>query len=90
MVEDHCNSLLYLIDHKLRLNSSKMRLTCQNLFQFSSVAQSCPALCDPMKPPLLTVNKGIQRFRISDVILDVIFFPYCFYSITVQGLSLAP
>ena len=37
MAEDHCNSLLYLIDHKLRLNSSKMRLTCQNLLQFSSV-----------------------------------------------------
>ena len=28
--------------------SSTLPNTCSNLFQFSSVAQSCPTLCDPM------------------------------------------
>ena len=43
--------------------------SCQNIFQFSSVAQSCPTLCDPMNcsTPGLPVHHQLPEFTQTHV-----------------------
>ena len=56
--------------------SSTMQSTCHLIVQFSSVAQSCPTLCDPMNcsTPGLSVHHQLLEFtqthvhRVSDAI----------------------
>ena len=60
----------------LKLNIQKMKIMVFGPIQFSSVAQSCPTLCDPMNPsmPGLPVHHQLPEFtqthvhRVSDAI----------------------
>ena len=60
----------------LKLNIQKMKIMASSPIQFSSVAQSCPTLCDPMNrsTPGLPVHHQLPEFtqihvhRVSDAI----------------------
>ena len=60
----------------LKLNIQKTKIMASSLIQFSSVAKSCPTLCDPMNRSTLglTVHHKLPEFtqtrvhRVSDAI----------------------
>ena len=53
----------------LKLNIQKMKIMASSPIQFSSVAQSCPTLCDPMNrsTPGLPVHHQLPEFTQTHV-----------------------
>ena len=70
--EEELKSLLMKMKEKsekvgLKLNIQKAKIMASSLIQFSSVAQSCPTLCDPMNcsMPGLPVHHQLPEFITS-------------------------
>ena len=72
--EEELKSLLMKVKEEsekvgLKLNIQKTKIMASSLIQFSSVAKSCPTLCDPMNhsTPGLPVHHQLPEFTQTNV-----------------------